>query len=101
MEQEAPILKAKKQNFTRIKPQKNFKITPLVCNQTGQLGASPFLGDTMKSKKLLNFTEKANEVISERHRMPRKQNLQLLKMKLLNDEDDEQAVDENESYLDE
>ena len=55
----------------------------------------------MKSKKLLNFTEKANEVISERHRMPRKQNLQLLKMKLLNDEDDEQAVDENESYLDE
>ena len=74
---------------------KNFKITPLVCNKTG------VIGQEIKSKKLLNFTEKANEVISERNRLPRKQNLQLLKKKLLNDDDDDQILDETDGYIDE
>ena len=51
-------------------------------------GQTPFSKYSITNKKLLNFTEKANEVISERNRVPRKQNLQLLKKKLLNDDDD-------------
>ena len=67
---------------------KNFKITPLICNKAIS-AVTPFSNYSIKSKKLLNFTEKANEVISERNRVPRKQNLQLLKKKLLNDEEED------------
>ena len=91
VEQESPILTAKKNNLIKSKPQvKNFKITPLICNKAINVNAiTPFSNYSIKSKKLLNFTEKANEVISERNRVPRKQNLQLLKKKLLNDEEED------------
>ena len=73
-----------------VKPQiKSFKITPFLCNKQNMMdGQTPFSKYSITNKKLLNFTEKANEVISERNRVPRKQNLQLLKKKLLNDDDD-------------
>ena len=101
VEQATPALKTLKTTFAKIPPLKNFKITPLLCKKTGWTGSSPFLNDSVKSKKLLNFTEKANEVISERNRLPRKQNLQLLTKKLLNDDEDEQLLDETDGYLDE
>ena len=101
VEQESPILKAKKNNLIKSKPQvKNFKITPLICNKAIN-AITPFSNYSIKSKKLLNFTEKANEVISERNRVPRKQNLQLLKKKLLNDEEEDNQIEETEGYLDE
>lgn len=93
-------MKAKKQNLNKIKPQ-SFKITPFICNKVGKQGEATPFSSSIKTKKLLNFTEKANEVISERNRVPRKQNLQLLKKKLLNDDDDEQFYEENDGYLDE
>ena len=79
---------------------KNFKLTPLICNNANN-AATPFSNYSIKSKKLLNFTEKANEVISERNRVPRKQNLQLLKKKLLNDEEEDNMLEETEGYMDE
>ena len=101
VEEKSTNPKTCKTNHGKVPPPKNFKITPLLCNKTGVIGSSPFPNDCMKSKKLLNFTEKANEVISERNRLPRKQNLQLLTKKLLDDEDDEQLLEEPEGYLDE
>ena len=41
----------------------------------------PFLDET-KSKKLIHFTEKAAGVVSERERLPMKQNIETLKHKL-------------------